>query len=129
MLSRRIDDTKFLIAFRNKDGEEVTIDPNGGFDVILKHNYANRVLHNCYLTLTQVNEPGFPYEIHSINGETIARIPQMSISNYSFDIYPSYCQDVAVVPEPKKETDNVEEPVIDETEKLHNNLVIKLEVK
>ena len=129
MINRTIDGTNFLISFRNKDGKEVTINPNEGFDMIIKYNFCSRVLHNCYITMTETNEPGFPYEVRDIKGNCVSSIPELSVPQYSFDVSPQYCEDVAVVPEPIKEKDNVEEPVIDETEKLHNNLVFKLEIK
>ena len=128
MINRTIDGTNFLISFRNKDGEEVTINPNEGFDIILKYNFCSRVLHNCYMTMTETNKPGFPYEIKDIKGNCARSIPKLSVPQYSFDVCPAYSEDIAVVPEPEKEKDNVEESVIDETEKLHNNLVFKLEV-
>lgn len=126
MINRTIDDTNFLISFRNKDGEEVTINPNEGFDMILKYNFCSRVLHNCYMTMTETNELGFPYEVRDIKGNCVRSIPELSVPQYSFDVSPQYCEDVAIVPEPVKEKDNVEVPVIDETEKLHNNLIHKL---
>lgn len=129
MVNRTIEDTNFLVCFRNKDGEEVTIDPNNGFDMVLKYNFCSRVLHNCYMTMTETNEPGFPYEVRDIKGNCVRSIHELSVPQYSFDVSPRYCEDVAIVPKPIKEKDNVEEPVIDETEKLHNNLVFKLEVK
>ena len=129
MINRTIEGTNFLVCFRNKDGEEVTIDPNNGFDMVLKYNFCNRVLYNCYLTMTETNEPGFPYEIRDIKGNRVSSIPKLSVPQYSFDVCPAYFQDIAVVPEPEKESDNVEEPLIDETEKLSSNIILKLEVK
>ncbi len=129
MINRSIEGTNFLVCFRNKDGEEVTIDPNNGFDMILKYNFCTRVLHNCYLTMTETNEPGFPYEIKDIKGNCVRSIPKLSVPQYSFDVCPAYCEDIAVVPESEKESDNVEKPIIDETEKLNSNIILKLEVK
>ena len=129
MINRTIEGTNFLVCFRNKDGEEVTIDPNNGFDMILKYNFCNRVLHNCYLTMTETNEPGFPYEIRDIKSDYVRSIIESSVPQYSFDVFPAYSQDIAVVPEPEKESDNVEEPLIDETEKLSSNIIFNLEVK
>ena len=128
-MNRTIEGTNFLICFRNKDGEEVTIDPNNGFDIVLKYNFCNRLLHNCYLTMTETNEPGFPYTENHIGGDHETSIFNLRIPQFSFDIYPDYFQDIAVVPEPEKESDNVEEPLIDETEKLTSNIILKLEVK
>lgn len=129
MINRTIEGTNFLVCFRNKDGEEVTIDPNNGFDMVLKYNFCNRVLHNCYLTMTETNEPGFPYEIKDIKGNCVRSIPKLSVPQYSFDVCPAYCEYIAVVPESEKESDNVEKPIIDETEKLNSNIILKLEVK
>ena len=128
MLNRMIERGGFQIVVRNENGDEVTINSNK-FTLILKTLGVSRVLHDCYATITESsNCNNYPLSVNYGNTEEYVGM-DMYTPTYSFDVYPRHWHDVATVPEPEKEDSNIEEPIIDETEKLHNNLVFKSENK
>ena len=137
MLSREIDSDRFSMTFINREGDRIRVNPCEGFDMELNLGGITRRLHGCYATVTETNEPSFPYEVSSLSGERF-NIPRCDCPNYSMDIYPSYFttefepekkevkEEVVKETEPEvvKETTNVVEPevIYNTWEKLRSNV-------
>lgn len=78
----RVENDHFLVAIINRNGEQVTINPQEGFDLVFKDGYNNTKLHNCKATMFENNN-------YSPLGGFISHM-DVSCPTFSFDIYPDY---------------------------------------
>lgn len=78
----RVENDHFLVAIINRNGEQVTINPQEGFDLVFKDGYNNTKLHNCKATMSENNK-------YSPLGGFISHM-DVSCPTFSFDIYPDY---------------------------------------
>jgi hypothetical protein len=78
----RVENDHFLVTIISRNGEQVTINPQEGFDLVFKDGYSNTKLHNCKATMFENNN-------YSPLGGFISHM-DVSCPTFSFDIYPEY---------------------------------------
>lgn len=78
----RVENDRFLVTIISRNGEQVTLNPQEGFDLVFKDGYNNTKLHNCKATMSENNN-------YSPLGGFISHM-DLSCPTFSFDIYPDY---------------------------------------
>jgi len=113
----RVENDRFLVTIISRNGEQVTLNPQEGFDLVFKDGYNNTKLHNCKATMSENNN-------YSPLGGFISHM-DLSCPTFSFDIYPDYfTKDFESEDECKKEdkkSENIEKNECVETDTMTNS--------